>query len=133
MAYNMKHYFDPKLSWNSDSDNILEDFYKPALSKCKKYDRLAGYFSSTSLVITAYETLDFIERGGIIRLVTGVEFSQQDADILEKSIDEKNTIFKNALEDFEKSNDIQKKCIALFGWLLSNYIDGKPQLDIKIS
>ena len=112
----MKHYFDPKLSWNSDSDNILEDFYKPALSKCKKYDRLAGYFSSTSLVITAYETLDFIERGGIIRLVTGVEFSQQDADILEKSIDEKNTIFKNALEDFEKSNDIQKKMYR-FIWM----------------
>ena len=32
----MKHYFDPKLIWNSDSDNILEDFYKHASATLNK-------------------------------------------------------------------------------------------------
>ena len=58
------------MSWDSDTDNILEEFYKPALAHSKRYDRLAGYFSSTSLMIAVVETLDFIERGGTMRLVT---------------------------------------------------------------
>ena len=130
----MLHSFDPKLSWDSDSDNILNDFYKPALKNCKQYDRLAGYFSSTSFMIAVKETLDFIENGGIIRLITSAEFSKQDVEILEKvTVDVEQTLVNKILKEFEESDEITSKCTALLGWMLSKHIGGVPQLEIKIA
>ena len=37
--------FPSKKAWDSGSDNILEDFYKPALMHAKRYRRLTGFFS----------------------------------------------------------------------------------------
>lgn len=44
---------DLNRSYSSDSDNVLNDFYIPVLDNAVSYDRLAGFFSSTSLAIAA--------------------------------------------------------------------------------
>ena len=41
-----------KHTYDSDEDNILNDFYVRVLSQTNRYDRLAGYFSSTSHATT---------------------------------------------------------------------------------
>ena len=53
--------FDPKLSWNSLSDDCINDFYKPALKNCNLYQRLSGYFSSSVFAHIALEILELIE------------------------------------------------------------------------
>jgi len=40
-----------KKSYSSDTDDILNQFYIPALSCSTEYKRLAGFFSSTSLAV----------------------------------------------------------------------------------
>ncbi|MFT6007282.1 MAG: hypothetical protein ACI9TB_000505, partial [Parasphingorhabdus sp.] len=35
--------------YRSDEDNILEDFYFPALATAKQYDRAVGFFSASTL------------------------------------------------------------------------------------
>ena len=40
----MQPIFHSKKAWDSGSDNILEDFYKPALMHAKRYRRLTGFF-----------------------------------------------------------------------------------------
>ena len=42
-----------KKSYDSDSDNIIEGFYIPALSNSSSYKRLTGFFSSTCLAVAA--------------------------------------------------------------------------------
>ena len=55
--------FNPKATWNSrGGDNIIEDFYKPALkNNCNLYQRMAGFFTSTSFSHVTNEILDFID------------------------------------------------------------------------
>ena len=130
----MPESFDPKMSWDSDTDNILRDFYKPALAHSKRYDRLAGYFSSTSFMITVLETLDFIERGGIMRLVTGAMFSPQDAKVLMGSAESRESVLsRNIINELQNADGIAKKCVSILGWMLANMTDGVPQLDIKVA
>ena len=53
---NVKQFYD------SDEDNILNNFYIPVLSNAIKYDRLAGYFSSTSFAMSAKGMAQFIRK-----------------------------------------------------------------------
>ena len=78
--------FDPKSSWDSDEDELIDAFYRPAMATCVKYQRLAGYFSSTTFAIIIDEAIDFIERGGKIQLVTSHKLSKQDSDQIKKAV-----------------------------------------------
>ena len=40
-------------SYDSGEEDILWDFYIPVLSKANRYDRIAGFFSSSSLAFSA--------------------------------------------------------------------------------
>ena len=62
--------FDLKLNWSPTEDNLVEDFYKPALLNYEKYQIRINYFSSTSFAYVANEILEFIENNGRIQLIT---------------------------------------------------------------
>ena len=68
--------------YDSDVQNVLEEFYRPALERSIKYDRAVGYFSSSTLKGCAIELRHFVERSGRIRLVIGCLVSQADIDAL---------------------------------------------------
>lgn len=123
-----ERYFEPKPGWNSATDDIVGNFYRPALKECVMYDRLTGFFDSSTFATALHEAIDFMERGGRMRLITSAKFSQDDLDIITKSVDDQ------LLEDVSTmmGNDIGKKCLGLFAHMLTNKIDGKPQLDIRI-
>ena len=120
--------FEPKPGWNSSDDDIVNGFYKKALARCARYDRLAGFFNSNAFAVAMSEVLDFVERGGMMRLITSAQFSQADLGMITKNVEDKlaETI-EEALED-----DIGRKCLAVFGRMLSTRIDGVAQLEIKI-
>ncbi|MGD0029426.1 MAG: hypothetical protein ABSC91_10860 [Candidatus Bathyarchaeia archaeon] len=67
-----------KKSYDSDSDNILRDFYCPALAVSTSYSRLTGFFSSTSLAVAAKGIAGLIRNGGSVNLVTGAVFQRED-------------------------------------------------------
>ena len=120
--------FEPKPGWNSSDDDIVNDFYKKALARCARYDRLTGFFNSNAFAVAMSEVLDFVERGGRVRLITSAQFSQADLGMITKNVEDKLAEkVEEALED-----DIGRKCLAVFGRMLSTRIDGVPQLEIKI-
>ena len=126
--------FEPKMCWDSDADNILEDFYVEGLKNSKKYDRLAGYFSSTLFVRIAHETLNFIKRGGLIRIVTSTSLTQNDLETI-RNIDQildglTKSILNEMLQD---DTSVEHKCKSLFGWLLKQKVNGEPQLEIRVA
>lgn len=123
------------MTWNSSRDDVLNDFYKPALINCKVYQRLAGYFSSSTFVNIINEILEFIESNGKIQLITSPKVSNIDKQIFEQSVLEKEkNISKNFLDDLKNDPDNLKiEFSKLMAYMLTNEIDGKPQLQIKIA
>lgn len=58
--------------------NVLQDFYIPALQRASRYDRVAGYFRSTSLAAASQGYTAFLQHGGTMRLITGADLLLQD-------------------------------------------------------
>lgn len=127
--------FEPKLSWNSLKDNLVEEFYRPALKDAILYQRKAGFFSSTTFMDITNEIISMIEKNGRIQLITSPKLSADDIDILKKSVEQKdNLISELCLKEFfddqdETKNDFRK----LMAYMLVNEIEGHPQLEIKIA
>ena len=63
-------------------DDPLNAFYVPILERASSYDRVAGYFSSTSFVSAAAGLSRFINNSGTIRLLVGAQLSEADRDAL---------------------------------------------------
>ena len=131
----MERDFDPKLSWNFLDDDCIEDFYKPALKNCKLYQRLSGYFSSSVFAHIAIEILEFIESGGRMELVTSPQLSTTDKEIFEQSVLEREKLCKSIfLHDLKNDPDnLKLEFSKIMGYMLTNEVDGKPQLEIKIA
>ena len=84
-----------RISYDSDMHDILEEFYIPALSVSKKYFRLAGFFSSTSIRVASKGVRNFIKNGGTMRLVAGAVLTSEDKEAIEKNtLDPKEAISK---------------------------------------
>ena len=132
---NITREFDPKMNWNSRRDDIVEDFFKPALANSVLYQRMSGYFSSTSFVYVANEILEFIDRNSRIQLVTSPNLSHIDKDMIERSMEDPekllSEIFFNDLKN--DPDNLKINCAKLMGYMLSKKIDGIPQLEIKIA
>jgi hypothetical protein len=70
-----------KRRYESPPDNLIEEFYVPALGAATRYDRAVGFFSSALLAAIAPSIDDFVIRGGMMRLITSPAHLS-DADLL---------------------------------------------------
>lgn len=69
---------DIKRSWNTEDDNVLEDFYIKSLMHAKKYHRTTFTFSS-HLLSAATQGLDgLISNNGSMKLMIGDRISEED-------------------------------------------------------
>ena len=57
---------------------VVEEFYVPALSVSQGYDRVAGYFSSTALAVSARGIAGFIRNEGRMRLLVSPFLTEDD-------------------------------------------------------
>ncbi len=58
--------------------DILHDFYIPALQLAVRYDRVAGYFRSSSLAAASMGFSAFVNRRGKMRLIVGADLDPDD-------------------------------------------------------
>lgn len=58
--------------------DILKDFYIPALQLSVRYDRVAGYFRSSSLAAASQGFSSFVGRQGRMRLIVGADLEPDD-------------------------------------------------------
>ena len=121
---------DIKPSYESGVGDIVQDFYEPVLSEAVLYDRISGFFTSTSLAVAARGMCNFIKNGGIMRLITSPILSSDDVSIIEQLVEKKGDVNSkelgldlDALEDTLISDHVKA-----FGWLL---LSGK--IDIRLA
>jgi superfamily II DNA or RNA helicase len=72
-----------KTDYRSDRNDSVEDFYAPCMSQSIKYSRAVGYFRSSIFIITGEAIIDFVQRGGTVRLICSPSMAEEDIRAIE--------------------------------------------------
>ena len=91
--------------YDSIDDNLVDDFYVPVLKEAKRYDRITGYFNSSSLAVAAKGIGNFIINGGHMRILCGAQLYSEDLEIINSASDVKKIICERFLEDLDNIED----------------------------
>ena len=118
------------ISYDSSDNQILEEFYIPILENSVSYDRIAGFFSSTSLAIAARGIGGLIRNNGKMRLIASPRLSKEDAELITSYTEDYEAFLSKHLN--ENIMNIEDECIRdhvyTLGWLIAN-----EKLEIKIA
>lgn len=111
-----------KPCYESGIDDIIEDYYVPVLGSAIRYDRIAGFFSSTSLAVAARGIADFIVNGGRMRLITSPRLNGEDIEIVKKIVADDTSLmpsdFGLDLDNIE--NEFERNHVKALGWMLAS-------------
>lgn len=120
---------DIKISYETiqDRTHLLDDFYIPVLEQTTQYFRIAGFFSSSSLVVAAKGIEGLIRNNGFMRLLISPRLSEEDARILKESQSSEMPDTLSFFHSFDVSAFEEFDNLQALAWLLAN---GK--LDIRI-
>ena len=119
-----------KSDYDSEEDDILNDFYIPVLARSKRYYRLAGFFSSSALAVAAKGIAPFIQNGGIMRLIVGATLQKSDVEAIKLGHEDPEKILSETM--IRSLNDIYEELIRdhvrALAWLVA-----RNQLEIKVA
>jgi len=109
--------------------DILQDFYLPALNRASHYDRVAGYFRSSSLAAASQGFSSFIGRQGKMRLIVGADLAPADVLAILDGNQQKLAAKLNAeLENSETWPRAVKDGVTLLAWLVAH-----RHLEVKVA
>jgi len=100
-----------KEHYDSQKDDLLNDFYIPALANSKKYRRVVGYFNSKSLASVAIGLKDFILNGGKMDLLCGVDLNPSDVNMVKFASEHPEEILTSGF--LQELNSIEDESIQL--------------------
>lgn len=64
--------------------DVMHEFYIPALRLASTYDRVAGYFRSSSLAAASQGYTSFVNHDGKMRLIVGADLALEDIEAILK-------------------------------------------------
>lgn len=109
--------------------DILREFYIPFLQRINQYDRVAGYFRSSSLALASRGMTSFVNRDGKMRLIAGVDMSIEDVQAV---LDGKQSTLENHLNQVlsEKASwpEQAERGVELLSWMVKH-----GYLEIKVA
>jgi len=114
----------------SDEDDPLRTFLIPALERSVRYDRAAGFFSSSVLSIAARGISRLIRNGGRMRLITSVRLSKDDVEALKRGFSEKEVV-QEAIrrEALEPADLMTRRRLEALAWLAAT---GKLEVRVAV-
>lgn len=98
-------------------EDVLTEFYVPALSHATSYDRSVGYFSASALSVAARGVARFIAGGGRMRLLIGVQVSEDDAGALRGEAEIPEVLARKMAQSLVVADDVEKNRLAVLAWL----------------
>ena len=119
-----------KTTYRSSTDNLLKDFYIPALSKAKLYQRSVAYFTSSSLAVAARGVTALLENGGRLELIASPELTRDDVEAINKGYASREDKMREILLDqfqFSESN-VERRRLEALAWLVA-----ENRLEVKIA
>lgn len=109
-------------SYNSDVDDILNDFYIPLLKQSSNYYRLAGFFSSSSLAVAARGIKGLLENDGRIKLIAGAILNPEDINAIRQGLEDPYSLIQmNIIKDLDNiESHFIKNHVQALGWMIAN-------------
>lgn len=118
--------------YKSDEDNILEDFYMPALTVARSYDRAVGFFSAATLSYAAQAISTFVRHEGRMRLILGAFADAEDIEAVSNGLEARELserIGQEFLKEVDRVDDaLFRDRFEALAWLVAN-----GRLDVKIA
>src|SRR5690606_20308636 len=102
-------------------DNILHDFYIPALQLAVKYDRIAGYFRASSLAAASQGFSSFVGRNGTMRLVVGADLDPEDVKAILEG--DKQRLVNKLNEELDRETEWPEdvtRGVTLLAWMIAH-------------
>jgi len=104
-------------------EDRLGRFYIPTLRLATSYDRLVGYWRSSSLVVAAAGLTHFLhnaqEHGGRMRIIAGAELTEQDITAIEDGEPLETIVAARLLADPDTAEDvITQQRLRLLAWMV---------------
>src|SRR5207248_2258544 len=78
-----------KPRYSTSREDLVADFFEPALDRASRYDRAVGYFRSSFYSLTGIATARFALRGGRIRLLCSPELTEEDLIAIQEGLDQR--------------------------------------------
>ena len=124
-----------KIGYGSDEDNLITDFYIPALECALQYDRKAGFFNSSILSRVARGIGALLENQGRMRLIMGCQFSPEDLQAVQQGYALRDALTSRLDTDLTPpSSFAQLKHFEILSWLIANqYLDIRIAIPLKPS
>ncbi len=118
--------------YNSEEDNILQDFYIPVLSKSVSYDRAVGYFDAKMLTSSAAGLSKFIDNDGHMRLICGSTLTEPEYEAISLGYDARQ-LEERISDEFDQiiatvNDPLIEHQLQVLTWLVQN-----EKLDVKIA
>ena len=114
-------YRSSSISKDDKPDDLLHDFYIPALSLAKTYDRVAGYFRSSSLAAASQGFSGFVGRDGKMRLIVGADLDPDDVRaVLAGDQERLSRRLGERLEAKEAWPEDVRRGVTLLAWMVAN-------------
>lgn len=120
--------FNWKIRYNNDEDDLINDFYIPALSCAISYDRKAGFFSSSALSIASKGVAQLIKNNGKMRLLVSHHLSEDDVHALERGYKLKDLLKESFFMQLQVPDDSAfKDRLGILSWLV-----GHGNLEVRV-
>ena len=111
-----------KATYETLNEDPVRDFYVPVLEQAVSYDRIAGYFSSTSLALAARGIAGLILNGGNMRLIVSPNLSADDYETMRLSSIDPNRYLEDIMfaDLGELGDTLRDEHVKALGWLLAS-------------
>lgn len=133
MVYLLREY-SWRISYSSNENNPIADFYIPALECAIQYDRKSGFFSSAILSKVARGLGAMLHQEGRMRLIMGCQFSPEDLQAIQQGYELRDALFTRLDTDLKPPESFaQLKHFEILSWLIQNsYLDIKIAIPLKL-
>ena len=115
--------------YDSDLDDLLKQFYEPALKCAVRYDRATGYFSPAIFTLAIRGIEGLIQNHGKMRLIIGCTIAEEEVNAIAEGEKLKQIIAKQLLTiPFEPQTPIEANALELLSWMIAH-----DYLEIKLA
>jgi len=103
------------------SDDRLNGFYIPALSSSVRYDRSAGFFTSTALAVAAAGVARLVANGGTMRLLVGAALSEDDVRAVEQGQALSKVLAERLVAALsEPAEAVMRRRLEVLAWMIAS-------------
>jgi DNA phosphorothioation system restriction enzyme len=110
-----------KISYRTDRDNLVQDFYGPCMKRAILYQRAVGYFTSHGLAYAAAGVAQLIGSGGRIELVASPQLTHEDIDAIQRGqAAHEDVVLKAAKRGFHEIADLlARERLEALAWMVA--------------